>query len=79
MTFIMKHKEPTKTFMMISNWKKPFGLYSLCKDISALYGLTHTALKVYLTSPDSTPVGLKGGDRFQKQENITEIDKIVGQ
>ena len=25
----MKHKELSKTFMMISNWYKPFGLHEL--------------------------------------------------
>ena len=32
----MNRKELTKTFMMISNWKKPFGLHGLYKAISAL-------------------------------------------
>ena len=34
----MKRKELTKTFMMISKWKKPFGLQGLYKNISALQG-----------------------------------------
>ena len=32
----MNQKEPTKTFMMISNWKKPFG--GLYKKIQRLVG-----------------------------------------
>ena len=32
----MNQKEPTKTFVMISNWKKPFGLHGLHKKYSAL-------------------------------------------
>ena len=32
----MNRKQLTKTFMMISNWIKPFGFYGLCKSISAL-------------------------------------------
>ena len=35
----MNQKELTKTFMMISNWIKPFGLHGLYKNISALKGL----------------------------------------
>ena len=35
----MKRKEPTKTFMMISNWKKSFRLHGLYRNISALKGL----------------------------------------
>ena len=35
----MKREELTKTFMMISNWKKPFALHGLYKNISALQGL----------------------------------------
>ena len=31
----MKQKELTNTFMMISNWKKMFGLHGLYKDISS--------------------------------------------
>ena len=27
----MNRRELTKTFMMISNWKKPFSLHDLCK------------------------------------------------
>ena len=32
----MERIEPTKTFMMISNWKKLVGLHRLYKTISAL-------------------------------------------
>ena len=32
----MKRKELTKSFMMIQNWKKPFGLHGLNRNISAL-------------------------------------------
>ena len=32
----MKWKELTKKFMMISNWKKRFGLHGLYKKILAL-------------------------------------------
>ena len=32
----MKQKELTKTFMVISNWKKPFGFQGLYINISAL-------------------------------------------
>ena len=35
----MKQKVLSKTFMMISNWKKPFGLHGLYEDMSALYEL----------------------------------------
>ena len=34
----IKREELTKTFMMIYNWKKPFGLHGLFKNISALKG-----------------------------------------
>ena len=30
----MKQKELTKTFMMIYNWKNPFGLHGLYESIS---------------------------------------------
>ena len=36
----MKQKHLTKTFMMISNWKKIFDLHDLYKHISALQGWT---------------------------------------
>ena len=32
----MNQKELTKTFIMISNWKKTFGLHDLYKSISPL-------------------------------------------
>ena len=32
----MKRKELTKTFMMTSNWKKPFDLHGLYKHIPAI-------------------------------------------
>ena len=32
----MKQKEPSKTFMVISNWKQTFGLNGLYKNISAI-------------------------------------------
>ena len=32
----MNQKELTKTIMMISDWQKPFDLYGVYKDISAL-------------------------------------------
>ena len=32
----MEQKEPTKTFMMILNWKKHFSLYNLYNNISTL-------------------------------------------
>ena len=32
----MTRKELTKMFMMISNWKTPFGLYGLYKNSSVL-------------------------------------------
>ena len=35
----MNRKELIKTFMMILNWEKPFGLYRLYKSISALQPL----------------------------------------
>ena len=35
----MKLKELTKTFMMISNWKKPFGLHSLYKKYFSAVGV----------------------------------------
>ena len=35
----MYWKQLTKTSMMISNWKQPFGLHGLYKTISALLGL----------------------------------------
>ena len=36
----MNQKELTKIFMIISNWKKLFGLNGLYKNMSALLGLT---------------------------------------
>ena len=36
----MKPTELNKTFMMIWNKKKPFGLHGLYKHISALWGLS---------------------------------------
>ena len=36
----MNRKELTKTFMMISNWKKPICFHGLYKNISALQGLS---------------------------------------
>ena len=42
----MNHKELTKTFMIISNWNKPFGLHELYKINSAFEGL-----KAYITVP----------------------------
>ena len=33
----MMQKELTKTFMMFSNWKKPFSLHGLDKNNSGLY------------------------------------------
>ena len=33
----MTQKDLTKTFMMISNWTKPFGLHGIYKTISALW------------------------------------------
>ena len=35
----MKREELTKTFMMISNFKKTFGRHGLYKNIAALQGL----------------------------------------
>ena len=35
----MKQKELTKTFIMISQIEKPFGLYGSCESISAFQGL----------------------------------------
>ena len=40
----MERKELTKTFMMISNWKKPFGPHGLKINISASYVLEDTHL-----------------------------------
>ena len=40
----MNQKELTKTFMMISNWKNPFGLHDLYKINSALWGLKQEAV-----------------------------------
>ena len=34
----MKQKEQTKTFMMISNWIKLFGLYGLYNNIQRFKG-----------------------------------------
>ena len=39
----MKQKDVTKTFMMNSNLKKPFGLYCLYNNISAFQGLEGVA------------------------------------
>ena len=38
---IKAYLELTKTFMMMSNWTKPFGLYGLYKNISSFKGLTY--------------------------------------
>ena len=35
-TFIMNRKELNKTFMMILNYKKPFGLHGLYTNISGV-------------------------------------------
>ena len=37
----MKQKKLADTFMMILNWKKPFDLHNLYKNISALQGFIH--------------------------------------
>ena len=43
----MNQKELTKTFMMISNWKKPFGLHNFHKKIQRFKGyLTYTAFVI---------------------------------
>ena len=34
----MNREELTKTFLMISNWKKPFGLHGLYKNDQRLKG-----------------------------------------
>ena len=34
----MNQKELTKTFMTISNWKKPFSLHALYKNIQRFKG-----------------------------------------
>ena len=41
----MKQKELTKTFIMISNWKNPFGFYGLYKNMSALKNHINLTLK----------------------------------
>ena len=47
----MKRKELTKTFVMISNCKKSFGLPGLYESISALSGLNNLlTLEVLITS-----------------------------
>ena len=38
----MKRQKLTKSFMMMSNVKKTFGLHGLYKIISALQGLIHS-------------------------------------
>ena len=38
----MNRKELNKTFKMISNWNKPFGLQGFYKKNSALQGLNHS-------------------------------------
>ena len=38
----MNRKEPTKTFMTISNWKNPFDRHGLYRNISALKRLRST-------------------------------------
>ena len=50
----MNQKELSKTFIMILNWKKPFGLHGLYKNISALYGFS--ALWVNPFNPEFTIV-----------------------
>ena len=40
----MNRKEVTKTFMMISNWIKPFGFHSFYKNNSALQGFNKIGL-----------------------------------
>ena len=39
----IQKKRKELTFRLISNWKKPFGLYGLYKNISALYTLEFPA------------------------------------
>ena len=41
----MNQKDLIKTFMMISNWKNPFDLRGVYKNISALQGLTPLKLE----------------------------------
>ena len=38
----MNQRELTKTFMTILNWKRPFRLHGLYKNISAFKGLKQT-------------------------------------
>ena len=40
----MKQRELTKTVMMISNLKKPFGILVYIKNVSGLWGLTGTEI-----------------------------------
>ena len=50
----MKQKELTKTFMIISNKKKPVGLHGLCKNMSALQGFNVEGHKFILNIPRYT-------------------------
>ena len=62
----MNQKELTKTFMMISNWKKPFGLHGFYKNNSALiYGAGAVYISVF------EPIS----DQFQT--NSTKVVKML--
>ena len=47
----MNQKELTKTFVMISNWEKPFGLHGLYKMIQRFKGKCHGYLSGMTTGP----------------------------
>ena len=47
----MKRKELIKTFMMISNWKNPFGLYGLYLKKSAVFRWFYTSAYLELLVP----------------------------
>ena len=55
--------------MMISNWKKPFGLHGLYNSISALYGLTGSESNQYKTAFMASILHLK-------RHNQAKIKKI---
>ena len=50
----MQQKELTKTFTMISNWKKAFGFHGLYKNILALLGLIMIVTNDMITAASVT-------------------------
>ena len=61
----MKQKGLTKTFMMISNWKRPFNLHGLCKNCQRSKGYVGENVKE------------KPGDQRKKHQQYGALDKLM--